>query len=73
MFHGVQRRSLECIGKARGAGVLQSKMSADLGVTAASFFYVVKVHQYIFHLAPSPTVLSEVTAQTRCTFMRQLT
>ncbi len=43
----------EMIASKRGAGALQSEMATDLGITAGSFFYVVKV----LHLQQCPTVL----------------
>jgi len=39
----LQRRALDLIGRARGAGTLQSQMASDLSMTAGSFFFVVKV------------------------------
>jgi B-block binding subunit of TFIIIC len=39
----MQRQALERIGRARSAGLLQSVTASEMGISAASFFFIVKV------------------------------
>ena len=39
----MQRQALERIGRARTAGLLQSVTANEMGISAASFFFIVKV------------------------------
>ena len=40
---GMQRQALERIGRARSTGLLQSATASEMGISAASFFFIVKV------------------------------